>query len=165
MESNAAEEWSNIRAKEDQLVWAVRRSLVSLWQTQQIRALLITLSLLTRLLHWNEWRWTKRSTMCVLSYFSHVRLFAGPSRLLYPWDSPGKNTAVDGHALLQGICLTHRLNLCLLCLLHWWVGVLPLMPLGSPKYYPQDAFLVNISRSDEHAFRPKKPGIKNYLYW
>ena len=26
-----------------------------------------------------------------------------PARLLCPWDSPGKNTGVGGHALLQGI--------------------------------------------------------------
>ena len=29
-----------------------------------------------------------------------------PARLLCPWDSPGKNTRVDGHTLLQGIFLT-----------------------------------------------------------
>ena len=139
MESNAAEDWSNIRAKEDQLVWAVRRSLVILWQTQQIRALLITLSS-HETFALNEWSWTKRSTMCVLSYFSHVRLFAGPSRLLCPWDSPGENTAVGGHALLQGILLTHRLNLHLLCLLHWWAGSLPWMPLGKPEVISTGCF-------------------------
>ena len=26
-----------------------------------------------------------------------------PAKLLCPWDSPGKNTGVGGHALLQGI--------------------------------------------------------------
>ena len=39
---------------------------------------------------------------CMLSYFSHVRLFVThglwPSRLLSPWDSPGNNTAVGCHA-------------------------------------------------------------------
>jgi len=39
-------------------------------------------------------------------------------RLLHPWDSPGKNTGVVCHFLLQGIFPTHELNLCLLCLLH-----------------------------------------------
>ena len=29
-----------------------------------------------------------------------------PARLLHPWDSPGKNTGVGCHALLQGIFLT-----------------------------------------------------------
>ena len=34
-------------------------------------------------------------------------------------DSPGKNTWVGCHALLQGIFPTQGLNLCLLRLLHW----------------------------------------------
>ena len=37
-----------------------------------------------------------------------------PSRLLCPWDSPGKNTGVGSHALFQGIFLTQKLNLDLL---------------------------------------------------
>ena len=46
-----------------------------------------------------------------------------PSRLLCPWDSPGENTGVGCHALLQGIVLIHWWNLHLLCLLlthYWW---------------------------------------------
>ena len=31
-------------------------------------------------------------------------------KLLFPWDSPGKNTRVGCHALLQGIFLTQGLN-------------------------------------------------------
>ena len=59
---------------------------------------------------------------CVLSHFSHIRLFAtqwtvahqaplsmGLSRQEY-WSGL--------HALLQGIFLTQGLNWCLLCLLH-----------------------------------------------
>ena len=53
-----------------------------------------------------------------------------PAMLLRPWDSPGKNTGVGCHALLQGIFPTQRLNLCLLCLLHWQVGSLPLASPG-----------------------------------
>ena len=34
-----------------------------------------------------------------------------PARLLCPWDSPGKNTGVGYHFLLQGIFLTQGLNL------------------------------------------------------
>ena len=34
-----------------------------------------------------------------------------PTRLLCPWDSPGKNTGVGCHFLLQGIFLTQGLNL------------------------------------------------------
>ena len=33
-----------------------------------------------------------------------------PVGLLCPWDSPGKNTGVSYHALLQGIFLTQELN-------------------------------------------------------
>ena len=39
---------------------------------------------------------------------------------------------MDCHALLQGIFLTHGLNQCLLRLLHWQAGSLPLPPPGSP---------------------------------
>ena len=42
-----------------------------------------------------------------------------PARLLCPRDSPGKDTGVGRHALLQEIFLTQGLNLHLLCLLHW----------------------------------------------
>ena len=34
-----------------------------------------------------------------------------PARLLRPWDSPGKNSGVGCHALLQGIFPTQGLNL------------------------------------------------------
>ena len=51
-------------------------------------------------------------------HFSCVRLFATPwtvaSRLLCPWDFPGKNTGMGCHALLQGIFSTQGLNRCLL---------------------------------------------------
>ena len=43
--------------------------------------------------------------LLLLSHFSHVRLCAThrrqPSRLPCPWDSPGKNTGVGCHFLLQ----------------------------------------------------------------
>ena len=54
-----------------------------------------------------------------------------PTRLLCLWDSPGKNTGVGCHALLQGIFQTQGSNqnqgwnLCLLRLLHWQAGSLP----------------------------------------
>ena len=57
---------------------------------------------------------------------------ATPARLLCPWDSPGKNTGVGCHALLQGIFPTQGLNLHLLCLLHGQAGSLPLVPPGKP---------------------------------
>ena len=48
-------------------------------------------------------------------------------------DSPGKNIRVDCHALLQGVFLNQALNLCLLSLLHWKVGSLPLGLPVKPK--------------------------------
>ena len=50
-------------------------------------------------------------------------------------DSPGKNTGVECHALLQGIFLTQGSNLHLLCLLHWQAGSLPLAPSGKPLWH------------------------------
>ena len=46
---------------------------------------------------------------------------------------PSKNTGEGFHALLQGIFPTQGLNLCLLCLLHWQAGSLPLAPPGEPS--------------------------------
>ena len=46
-----------------------------------------------------------------------------PTRLLCPWDFPGKNTGMGWHFLLQGLFPTQGLNLCLLhykqILYHW----------------------------------------------
>ena len=47
-----------------------------------------------------------------------------PDRLLCPWDSPGKNTGVGCHFLLQGIVPIQGLNPHLLSLLHWQAGSL-----------------------------------------
>ena len=41
-----------------------------------------------------------------------------PARLLCPWDSPGKNTGVSYHVLLQGIFSTQGWKLIILHLLH-----------------------------------------------
>ena len=51
------------------------------------------------------------------------------TRLPCPWDSPGKNTGVGCHFLLQGIFLTQGSNPSLL---HCQVGSLPLGLLGTP---------------------------------
>ena len=56
-----------------------------------------------------------------------------PARLLYPLDSPGKNTGVGCHFLLQGIFPTQGLDLHFLCLLHCQADSLPLHHLGTPK--------------------------------
>ena len=54
-----------------------------------------------------------------------------PARLFCPWDSPGKNTGVGCHFLFQVIFPVQGSNPCLLCLLHWQVGSLPLAPPGN----------------------------------
>ena len=74
--------------------------------------------------------------MRVFSCFRRVRLFANlgtvAPQLLCLWDSPGKNTRVGCHFLVQEIFPTQGWNLHLLCLLHWQVGSLPLVPPGMP---------------------------------
>ena len=54
-----------------------------------------------------------------------------PARLLCSYNSPGKNTGVGNHALIQGIFLTQGLNRCLLHLLQRQVDSLPLSHRGS----------------------------------
>ena len=61
-----------------------------------------------------------------------------PSRLLCPWDSPGKNTVLGYHNLLQGIFLTQGSNQHLLCLLNWQAGSLSLAPPEKPSKYIGD---------------------------
>ena len=63
------------------------------------------------------------STLCELFWLY-------PSRLLCPWDSPGKNTEVGCHFLVQGIFPTQGSNQCLL---HWLVDSLLLSHLGDLK--------------------------------
>ena len=82
---------------------------------------------------------------CMLSHFNQVGLGAmlwtrlwtnamnQSTRLFCPWDSLGKNTGVDCHALLQGIFLTQGSNPHLLKLMHWQVGSLPLVPPQKPN--------------------------------
>ena len=53
--------------------------------------------------------------------------------LLSPWDTPGKDTGVGCHSLLQGIFPTQGSNPHFLHLLHWQVGSLPLAPPGKSK--------------------------------
>ena len=55
------------------------------------------------------------SCACVVSCFSHIQFFATPwtiqpARLRCPWESPGKNTGLGCHFLLQGIFLTQGSN-------------------------------------------------------
>ena len=72
--------------------------------------------------------------LCACSVMSNSLQPYGPqpTRFLCPWNSPGKNTGVGCHFLLQGIFLTQESNLCLLHLLHWQMDSLPLCHLRSP---------------------------------
>ena len=76
---------------------------------------------------WLEPFWT--SCVCAKSFQSCLSL-CNPTRLLCPWDSPGKNTGVGCHSLLQGIFLTQGFNPHLLHLLPWQAGSLSLAPPG-----------------------------------
>ena len=73
-----------------------------------------------------------------------------PTRLLYPRDSPGKNTGVRCHFLLQGVFLTQGLKLPLLCPLPWQVDSLPQVPPGG---------MVEIPATQNVVFLPGVPGI------
>ena len=71
-----------------------------------------------------------------------------------PRDSPGKNTGVDCHVLLQGIFPTQGSNPDPLCLLRWQVGSLPLVPLGKPR--KQGGNGISFSTHEDHTHRSKK---------
>ena len=72
--------------------------------------------------------------MCTRS-LSHVQLLwphgRKPTRLLCPWDFPGKNTGVGCQFLLQGIFPTQGSNSSLL---NWQAGSLPLSHQGNPSW-------------------------------
>ena len=75
------------------------------------------------------WAWRSHPVL------SCIWLLTAPwtvTRLLSTWNSPGKNTGVGRHFLLQGIFLTQGPNPWLLCLLHWQMDSLPLVPPGKP---------------------------------
>ena len=55
-----------------------------------------------------------------------------PTRFLCPWDSPGKNTGVSCHCLLQEIFSTQGLNPLLLPVLNWRTGSSALAPPEKP---------------------------------
>ena len=73
----------------------------------------------------------------VLSCFSRVWLYDpmdhSPPGSSVHGVSPGKNTGLGCHALLQGIFPTQGSNPRLLCLLHWQVVSSPLAPPGKPQ--------------------------------
>ena len=89
----------------------------------------------------------------------------GATRLPRPWDSPGKNTGVACHALLQGIFLTQGMNPVLL---HWRQTLYCLSHQGNPgeemvkhgkqlesanegKKNPEESVKWNISNTKQYA--------------
>ena len=60
--------------------------------------------------------WDGRSLSSVWLFATQWSVVA---RVLCSWNSPGKNTGVGCHFLLQGLSPTQELNSCLLHLLHW----------------------------------------------
>ena len=83
------------------------------------------------------------------------------TKLFSSWDSPGQNTEVGCHALLQRVFSTQGLNLWLLWSLHWQVASLLQVPSGKPDiglhtlkllisadiYYYSYSFIVTFSLS------------------
>ena len=70
---------------------------------------------------------------CMLSCFSRVwffvTLWTTACQAPLPWNSPGKNTGLGCHFLLQGIFLIQGSNPYFLHLLYWQVDPLPLVSL------------------------------------
>ena len=83
-----------------------------------------------------------------------------PARLLYPWDSPGKNTGVGCHALLQGIFPTQGSNPGLL---HWQVGSLLLVPPGKPIKVTEMDKIENRKKKTEGLAKPKNWFFENVV--
>ena len=74
--------------------------------------------------------------VCALSVISDSLQPHGlqPTKLLCPWNFPGKNTAVYCKFLLQGIFQTQGSNSPLLRLLRWQVGSLPVEATGETHF-------------------------------
>ena len=73
-----------------------------------------------------------------------------PARFLCLWDSPGKNTGVGCHALLQWIFPTQGSHPSLLCLWHCKRILYPLNHLGSPlKVFEDNYSTFNEQRSSK----------------
>ena len=94
----------------------------------------------------------------IISMLSHSVVFHSlqphglwPARRLCPWGSPGKNTGVGCHSLLQGIFSTWGLNPGLLhCrwFLHYYVS-----PQGGPAYELREYIHLNQKNGKDQTFR------------
>ena len=85
-----------------------------LWESKLIQPLCRTVRRFLKKL------WIELPCVCACSVMSDSLQPHGlqPARLLCPWDSPGKNTGLDCHSLLQRIFPTQGWNSHLLGVLH-----------------------------------------------
>ena len=93
-----------------------------------------------------------------------------PARLLCPWDSPGKNTGVSCHALLQEIFPSQGLNPRLLCLLHWQTGTTSATcgPLSVLTWQVWGEFLTSspvIPMLPVHGPHSENQGARKHRFW
>ena len=81
------------------------------------------------------------------------------ARLLCPWDSPGKNSGVGCHALLQGIFPTQGLNPYLFHFLLWQAAFLPLAPPRKliSRIHRENQYVVSHSPVQTHTRRLLSP--------
>ena len=83
-----------------------------------------------------------------------------PTRLLCAWDSPGKNSEVACHSLLQGTFWTQGLNSGLL---HWRQIVLPSEPQGKPlRLFTHFKFLYSANSNKIRQSLPLFSFIKHF---
>ena len=85
------------------------------------------------------------SPPAVLGHSSGVQLcdpmdYSPPGSCVHGILQARTNTGVGCHFLLQGMLLTQGSNPCLLCLLHWQEGSLPLEPPGKPMLSDKTIF-------------------------
>ena len=82
---------------------------------------------------YDDKEWSLPDVVLGAQLLSYAPLFCHPvephARLLCLWGFPEKNTGVGCHFLLQGIFLTHGLDLWLL---HWQVDSFIMEPPGKP---------------------------------
>ena len=84
-----------------------------------------------------------------------------PTRLLCPWDSPGKKTGVGGHFLPEGILPTQGSNQNLSRLWHWPASSLPLAP-------PRKLLKLNSKKTNPNGKQAKdlnRPLVRKFCRW